>query len=88
MKKQNTVHFVDQDKKEQKDFEEIEKSTPEVFDEQSALGSMPDPEEVNEKDTLETAQEMGLYTKADEEHPVPLGIAEEVNKAEKDLVLE
>lgn len=53
--------------------QETEKSTPEDSDQQGYLGSESDPEIATEKDTLEEAQEMGLYTQADEEHPVPLG---------------
>lgn len=63
--------------------EELIKTSPEIYDEQSAGGSMPNPEEVNEKDVLERAQEAGLYTDSDEEHPAPLNIAKEINDAEE-----
>jgi hypothetical protein len=53
--------------------EEAEKTSPEVSDEQGFLGSDPDPEMATETNTLEVAQEMGLYPNADEEHPSPLG---------------
>jgi len=63
--------------------EELIKSTPQVDDEQSAFGSMPNPEQVKSNDTLDQAHKMGLYTKADEEHPAPINIAKQVNNAEK-----
>lgn len=58
---------------------------PILEDEQSASGSSPDPEVVNEEDTLERAQDMGLYGNADEEHPKELDIAGQINNAEEDL---
>ena len=45
-------------------------------------GSMADLE--SDDNALDAAQKMGLYNKADEEHPVEVGIGEEINKAEKD----
>lgn len=65
------------------DEEELIKTSPETYDEQSADGSMPNPEEVNEKDVLERAQEAGLYTDSDEENPAELNIAQEINDAEE-----
>ncbi len=37
----------------------------------------------SDDNALDAAQSAGLYTKADEEHPAELGIAKEVEKAEK-----
>lgn len=56
--------------------------SPEEDSEQSRSGHMPDPEEVEGKDTLDAAQEVGLYTEADEEHPKEVGLGEEVNELE------
>jgi hypothetical protein len=64
------------------DEDELIKTSPGTYDEQSADGSMPNPEEEDEKDVLERAQEAGLYTDADEENPAELDIAKEVNDAE------
>lgn len=50
--------------------------------EQTISGSTPDPE--TDDNTLDTAHEAGLYENQDEEHPGEIGIAEEVNKDEKD----
>lgn len=50
--------------------------------EDSESGDQPVPD--SDDNTLDNAQTMGLYTNADEEHPSPLGIAEEVNIAEKE----
>ncbi len=55
----------------------------EDYDQATAVGHAPEVEVVEEKDTLETAQDMGLYEDADEEHPKPLNIAEEIEKDEK-----
>lgn len=62
---------------------EVEKSEPEIIGEQSVSGMMTNPEEVEEKDTLEMAQDVGLYTENDEEHPAEVGIAQEIEEAEK-----
>jgi hypothetical protein len=67
----------------QRNEKELIKSSPQVDDEQSSFGRMPNPEEVQEKDTLEQAQDMGLYTKSDDEHPAKLNIAKQINDAEK-----
>jgi hypothetical protein len=52
---------------------EMEKTSPENTDQQGFLGTESDPELATENNTLEEAQEMGLYPSADEEHPAPLG---------------
>lgn len=70
---------------EQETEEELEKTKPDVAGEESALGDAPNPEKVYEKDTLETAQSMGLYEEGDEAHQPELGIAEQINKAEEDI---
>ena len=67
------------------DKEALVKSSPQVDDEQSFAGSMPDPEEVDEKDTLEDAQDVGFATNADEEHPEELKMGENINKAEEEI---
>lgn len=36
----------------------------------------------SDDDTLVAANEVGLYTDVDDEHPKPLNIADEINKAE------
>lgn len=82
MKKTSTYQSSGPTLKKQSE-EELIKSTPQVDDEQSSFGSMPNPEEVQEKDALEQAQDMGLYTKSDDEHPAKLNIAKQVNDAEK-----
>ena len=49
----------------------------EEADEENAdelISSTPDPEEVNKKDTLESAQDMGLHPEDDEEHPGEVGV--------------
>lgn len=61
---------------------EDEKSRPEITDEGSVSGSASDPEEIEAKNTEELAHEMGLYTDSNDEHPVELGLAEQINKAE------
>lgn len=61
---------------------EEEKTRPEVIDEGSVSGSASDPEEIEEKDTLDQAHDMGLYKDQDEEHPKELGLGEQINEAE------
>ena len=61
---------------------EEEKTRPEIAGEGSVSGSAPDPEGIEEKDTLDQAHDMGLYKDQDEEHPKELGLGEQVNKAE------
>lgn len=58
----------------------LEKSRPQVADEQSAFGHAPNPEVVTSKTTLERAQEMGLYTEASESQPHELDLAEEIEE--------
>lgn len=65
-----------------KNLIEDEKSRPEITDEGSVSGSASDPEEIEDKDTEDLAHDMGLYTNSDEEHPVELGLSEQINKAE------
>jgi hypothetical protein len=55
--------------------------TPQIEDEGSISGSMPDPE--CDDDMLENVHTMGLYIDSDEEHPKPLGLGEEIDKAEE-----
>ncbi len=45
------------------DLRELEKSQPHIAGEQSASGSMPNPEHVTSKTTLERAKKMGVYKK-------------------------
>lgn len=45
------------------DRTELEKSRPQVTGEQSASGSMPNPEHVTARTTLERAKRMGVYKK-------------------------
>ena len=45
------------------DRTELAKSRPQVAGEQSAAGSMPNPEHVTAKTTLERAKRMGVYKK-------------------------
>lgn len=59
---------------------------PDVFDsqvigEQSASGDMSSPE--SDDDTLEMSHEMGLRMEEDVEHPQPLDIASDIDKAEE-----
>lgn len=62
--------------------------SPEEEAEQERSGHMPDPEEVtgadksNPKTNLDAAQEVGLYTEADEEHPEEVGLGEQINELE------
>lgn len=69
----NSLHFADPTENQPADEEKIQQTKPQVVGEQSASGHMPNPEEVEENDTLDRAQDMGLYKKADESHPVELG---------------
>ena len=54
------------------DEEELEKTAPNLVGEEDISGDNPDPGLINQTDTLERAQKMGQYPKADEEHPTPL----------------
>ncbi len=56
--------------------------TPQEAGEQSISGHMPDPEK--DDDVLEAAKRTGLYTEATEQEPVKVGIAQQVEKAEKE----
>lgn len=56
-------------------------TVPSVVGEQSISGDMPDPE--SDDDVLENAHMMGLALDEDEEHPKPLNIASDVQKAEE-----
>lgn len=49
--------------------------------EQSVSGSTPDPE--SDDDTLENAHNMGLQLNEDDEHPQPLNLAADIDKAEE-----
>lgn len=55
--------------------------SPNVTGEQSVSGNMPDPE--SDDDVLKNAHDVGLALGEDEEHPKPLDIGKDVNKAEK-----
>lgn len=55
--------------------------SPELLDEEWAGGSEPDPE--SDDDTLELAHSMGLQVDEDEEHPMPVNIARDIDAAEK-----
>ena len=57
------------------------KLPPSVIGEQSVSGDMPDPE--SDDDTLENEHEVGLKLNEDEEHPKPLDLAGDMNKAEE-----
>lgn len=69
--------------KKSKKFSEEESISSEGAGEQTAYGSMPNPEIVNQEDTLETAQEMGIYSNSDEEHPAILNTKEVINVADQ-----
>lgn len=56
-------------------------SSPSVMGEQSLSGDMPDPE--SDDNVLENAHAVGLALEEDEEHPKPLNIAADINKAEE-----
>lgn len=64
--------------------DESMKSEPQIMGEQSESGTMPDPEIIQDKDTLDMAHDVGLYEENDEEHPSEVSIADEINEAEKD----
>lgn len=53
--------------------EEIQKTSPENYDELGKFGTEPDPEVVTQNNTFEDAKEMGLYPDANEDLPVPVG---------------
>lgn len=57
----------------------VEKS--EMVGDEDVAGSMASPE--SDDDVLDSAHEMGLYQKASEEHPKEVGIAKQVDEAEK-----
>ena len=60
------------------------KSDPENADELDIAGTTPDPAVIESQSTIDEAHKSGLYTKATDEKPmVPLNVAEEVEKAEK-----
>jgi hypothetical protein len=71
----DNLHLADPTDESEETEREVEKSNPEVIDEQGFAGSDTDPDLVSEHDTLDDAQAMGRYTNATEEHPVPLGEA-------------
>jgi hypothetical protein len=52
-----------QKEEEPHDRKELEKSRPHVAGEQSAAGSIPNPEHITTKTTLERAKKMGFQTK-------------------------
>ncbi len=56
--------------------------TPAQQGEESVSGETPDPE--SDDNVLDKAHKMGIYEKADEEHPQELGLGEEVNKEEEE----
>ena len=60
----------------------IDPASPQIIDEQSIGGHMPDPE--SDDDTLESAHMMGIGLDEDEENPQPLNIAQAVQKAEEE----
>ncbi len=64
--------------------EEVEKSRPEVFDEESISGDMPDPEQIDKEDNLSHAQKAGLYSDATDSDPKELGIGEELNRNQRE----
>lgn len=67
---------------EQHDLGELRKTKPQVTGEQSALGHMPNPEEVYRSSVLDVAEDVGLYTESDESHPSEIDLAQEVAEAE------
>lgn len=56
--------------------------TEDMKGEESFAGSMPDLQDA--ADTLEAEHEMGLYMREDSDHPKEAGVAEEVEKGEKE----
>jgi hypothetical protein len=58
-----------------------DKTPPEVRGEQSESGDMPEPSA--DDDTLSNAQAVGLRQDEDSEHPKPLDIASDIDKAEE-----
>ncbi|MBD3250805.1 MAG: hypothetical protein GF381_04550 [Candidatus Pacebacteria bacterium] len=63
--------------------EEVKQAEPPYEEgETSASGHMPEPEV--DDNALEMAQEPGLYLDADEENPVELNLAKQVEQAEKE----
>lgn len=69
----------DDDKKHQT----VNQANDQIEEEEDNLGSMPNPDKVNEKSTLDEAHDVGLYEQADDEHPVEINIAKQVEDAEK-----
>lgn len=59
-----------------------EAASPETLGEQSMSGTDPDPE--SDDNALDAAQEAAVAPDADEEHPQPMNIAEDVRKAQRD----
>ncbi len=53
----------------------------EMTGDEDVSGSMANPE--SDDDVLDSIHKMGLYQKANEEHPEELGLGEQVDKAEK-----
>ncbi len=56
-------------------------SSPEIQDEAWMGGSEPDPE--SDDDMLEVAHTMGQQLEEDEEHPKPINLARDIDKAEE-----
>ncbi len=69
-------------KKDQEKADHEQEQPPQITDEKSIAGHMPDP--AVDDNALEAAQKSGLYTQASEEEPVKVGIAEQVEKAEQE----
>lgn len=55
--------------------------SPAEADELGVSGTTPDPE--SDDNMLDNAQDVGLYTDSNEEEPVELNIADQIEKAEK-----
>lgn len=59
----------------------LKKKTPQMQDEVSFAGHMPDVE--SDGNVLDNEHAMGLSLNSDEEHPKPLNIASDIDKAEE-----
>jgi hypothetical protein len=59
---------------------EAEKTDPEDADSEDRDGHQSNPELIENEDILQDAHNEGLYSQDDGEHPVPLNIAEEIQK--------
>ena len=81
--KEASIHAIDNLEKDATGNGTLNESvSPEMFGEQSVSGDMPDP--ASDDDTLKNAQYMGFALDAESDHPKPLDMASDIDKAEEE----